>query len=178
MRRFCTSHRKILCNYYRGVSPTSGVPVASGATPCGLAPTAASGLMDFGLVPTVASGLMDFGLVPTAASGSTDLTESGLTDFGLVPIPTLEGTVLARVPIPMAPACPAFEPMPVTLGKGLAAAGPILAFPAAPIGRPIPRCAKHMPVSKPSNMPQRITFLILSSADRCLVRPVNEGLPI
>lgn len=151
--------------------------VASGAMPVGLAPTAESRLMDLGLSPTAASGPMDFGLLPAAASGLMDLTESGLTVFGLVPIPTLEGTALAGVPIPVAPACPTFEPIPVTLGKGLAAAGPILAFPAAPIGRPIPRWAKHMPVSKPNNMPQRITFLVLSSADRCLGAASQRRVP-
>jgi hypothetical protein len=110
----------------------------------------------------LASGPTVFAWVPTPASGPTVLAFApvvalGPTVFAWVPGPTLEPA--GRM---FGPTCPVLGTGP-TLGD-IVAFGAILAFgPTGPIERAAPRCAKHMPVSKPNNMPPRITFFILSS---------------
>ncbi len=132
---------------YRGAGPASGAGVASGLTVLALGPGAASGLT-----------------VSDLAAGST---AAGLTVFEFETGPTSGPMVLAWVPTPtFEPACPMLGPTFLALGRGLALGsgptfGAILALgPMFPIERAPPRCAKHMPVSKPSSMPPRITFFI------------------
>ena len=142
----------ITSNYW-GLGPASRAVVASGTTVLALGPATESG--------------------STAFVALAPATEAGPTAFAWVPDPTLE------------PAVPMLEPTFLALGRGLAsgampALGAILTLgPTVPIERAPPRWAKHMPVSKLNNMPQRITFFIYCPPlFRCLPAASQEGLPI
>src|SRR5664280_2447763 len=179
-----------------GPGPASGPTVSAlapdptlGPTVSALAPGSTLEPTVFALAPGPTLGPTVFALAPGPTLGPTVFALApgstlGPTVFALALGRALGPTVLAWVPDPMLrPAVPALGPTFLALGRGLASGAILTLGPTVPIERAPPRWAKHMPVSKPNNMPQRITFFMYCPPlFRCLpaasqVRITGLGVP-